>query len=72
MAKQEKTERKPQIGFPSTDAQIAAVEEIRERTGITLAHMGREAIWEKIAEIRRTHPAFADERQAEPATASAS
>jgi hypothetical protein len=57
------TERKPQIAFPGTDALVEAIREIRERTGIKLSEMGREALWEKIDDIRKNHPAYAQYRE---------
>lgn len=51
-------ERGPQIGLTVPQDLIDAMEEIRVKTGITKAQLTREALWEKVGEIRRTHPAY--------------
>jgi hypothetical protein len=64
MEQEDKSERKPQIGFQVTPDLIEAINEIKKKTGLSLSHLGKTALWEKIAEIRATHPAYEHERQA--------
>lgn len=51
-------ERGPQIGFYAPQELLDALEDIRVKTGLTKAHLGREGLWQQVKHIRETHPAF--------------
>jgi len=64
MENNEKKLRTKQIGFPVTPDLVEAIAEVKRKTGISLAHLGREAIWKEISQIRSNHPAYASTREA--------
>lgn len=67
MANDTVRERGPQVGFEVPQELFDALEDVKKRTGMAVSHLGREALWEKVAEIKKTHPAFANDTVAEPA-----
>lgn len=53
-----KTHRPPQMTFELNSELINQMEEIKRVTKISKSQFIREAVWEKIALIKQTHPAF--------------
>ena len=66
MANGKERERGPQVGFSVPQDLSDALEDVRQKTGMNISHLGREALWGKVDEIRRTHPAYANERAEMP------
>lgn len=54
----ETTERAPQFAFAITPQLEEALAEVNERTGIKKSEFVRDAIWEKIAQTRQSHPVY--------------
>jgi hypothetical protein len=64
MKKKEKKTRKPQFGFECNEALISELQEVSKKTQIPASQIAREGTWEKLAELRKTHPALAREPEA--------
>ena len=53
-----KPERPVQINIIADDSLVSALREIKKVTHIPKSQFIRDAIWEKIASTKQTHPAF--------------
>jgi hypothetical protein len=60
MAKQQR-KRRPQFGFEVNEEFLSELQDISKRIQVPAAQIVREAAWEKLVTLRKTHPALTHE-----------
>lgn len=54
----QQTERKSQYAFEANQDLLDQLREVSDKTGIPASVIAREAIWAKLADLKKTHPVF--------------